>query len=423
MTGLVSDCTKRVSGVIAFIKTWTESASNPPHVTIKTTLYQILYQLQCEMSGITQCICKNKTEAMFTCTLLDLKAVMERTNNLVRKSHEAAGRIFGKAEKYIGQIAVMCNRLYYIYQLFYYFTNPLTYSFRATYVISDKEAAEFWTRNFGDSYWYKEYGPFCDAIKIKNEKAQSMLLNNNDKAMKYPQVVTAISFGLATDDGFKAFFNGLSRTNPFLVPVSTTSASISSSQDTDSVGVETGRGSEYFFIVSACVGVETNVCVQVSGKIIIIIIIIIKQKSNFLQFICLLIIIIFFVDKEPGSNIVIGELNYSDAQQWKWGENGSLINRMSMLAIDIDGRDPKSGKKLVQWPADGSATQMWLIGNDGYIHSGPALNEPICFDLDKGATTIGTPCLLWNIIPGRANQLWRVSPVMNKIFKKYVDED
>ena len=120
---------------------------------------------------------------------------------------------------------------------------------------------------------------------------------------------------------------------------------------------------------------------------------------------------------------MIGELNYSDAQQWKWGENGSLINRMSMLAIDIDGRDPKSGKKLVQWPADGSATQMWLIGNDGYIHSGPALNEPICFDLDKGVTTIGTPCLLWNIIPGRANQLWRVSPVMNKIFKKYVDED
>ena len=266
MTGLVSDCTKRVSGVIAFIKTWTESASNPPHVTIKTTLYQILYQLQCEMSGITQCICKNKTEAMFTCTLLDLKAVMERTNNLVRKSHEAAGRIFGKAEKYIGQIAVMCNRLYYIYQLFYYFTNPLTYSFRATYVISDKEAAEFWTRNFGDSYWYKEYGPFCDAIKIKNEKAQSMLLNNNDKAMKYPQVVTAISFGLATDDGFKAFFNGLSYNNPFLVPAST-----ASDPDPTAIPEDTGndaeRESEYFYIFSRCITEDKRkYCVQVSGK-------------------------------------------------------------------------------------------------------------------------------------------------------------
>ena len=89
---------------------------------------------------------------------------------------------------------------------------------------------------------------------------------------------------------------------------------------------------------------------------------------------------------------------------------------MSMLAIDIDGREPQSGKKIVQWPADGSETQMWLIGIDGYIHSGPALKEPLCFDLDGGNTTIGTPCLLWNVIPNRPNQLWRILPATETSF-------
>ena len=274
----LAECLKIINGIMIYIKPTTPDTNTNTKTKAKkhsstdviTTLHHVLYYLKMELDRISSS--PTNLDLMLNYILNDLKAVATKTDNLVRKYDKTFWSSHVKRKKYEYKITLMDNRLHYIYTLLsYYFTNKIddktkTYSFSAPYVISDKEAAEFWTRNFGDNYWYKEYDPFCDAIKTKNEKAYKMLTSNSDKTMKYPQVVTAISFGLATDKGFKAFFNGLSYNNPFLVPAST-----ASDPDPTAIPEDTGndaeRESEYFYIFSRCITEDKRkYCVQVSGK-------------------------------------------------------------------------------------------------------------------------------------------------------------
>ena len=269
VTSLIEETKKKVNGVMSFIKTWATNSSVKPHNTIGTVLYQVLGQVLTEISRIPPSIVNSQAETVLAYNLLDLNIIIARTDDLVRKSKEASSHFFSKMNKYLEKIAFMCKLLYGIFYLVSCLFRTPPYPLSVPYVMGNKEAETFWLKNFGNNTWYAEYNKFTLAIKPMDKKAAAVLESNSDTSKNLPQVVTAIRFSFMVDCTFKSFLTGLTKENPFLIPSSVKPNSIGPAQpasDPSSTSIETGKTSEYFYIVSACVGDDTNVCVQVSGK-------------------------------------------------------------------------------------------------------------------------------------------------------------
>lgn len=269
VTGLIEETKKKVSGVMSFIKAWDTNSNDKPHNTIRSVLYQVLGQVHGEISRIPPSIVNSQAETVLAYNLLDLILVINRTDELVRKSKDASTRFFGKMNKYLEKIAFMCKLLYGIFYLIACLFRTPQHPLNVPYIFSNKEAELFWARNFPGNTWYAEYSKFTLAIKPLDRKAGACLESNSDTSKNLPQVVTAIRFSFMVDCTFKSFLAGLSKENPFLIPSSLKPDSMGPAQtvsDTSSTSIETGKTSEYFYIVSACVGDDINVCVQVSGK-------------------------------------------------------------------------------------------------------------------------------------------------------------
>lgn len=268
ITHLITETSKKVQGVMGFIKNWATGSPKKPHNTISTVLYQVLNQVYSELARIPPSIANPQAETYLAYNLLDLDLVIRRTDELVRKAKDASPGLFGKLDKYLDQIAFMCRLLYGIFYLISTLFRTPSYPLSVPYVIVNKDAEAFWVSKFSPNMWYVEYSKFTSTIKTYDKKAGDMLGNNSDTTKVFPQFVTAIRFSFMVDCTFKSFLSMLGKANPFLIPSSVTTSITTAGpvSDVPSTSIETGKTSEYFYIVSACTSEDNNVCVQVSGK-------------------------------------------------------------------------------------------------------------------------------------------------------------
>ena len=266
----IASCIKIATGIQNFVKEWNDEKMKP-HPTIGVNFYQCLRSIN-EMLAYMSKSHFNSDEVWYT--LYDLSLVLHKSNDLVRKYRKASGHILGKQAGYIKKVAVMCNRLYAIHQLFTFFATQ-KYSFRASTVITDKDAASFWNQSFGDTWWYKDYATFTEAINRVNSSAYLVLkeagapgFKDKDGLVK-PRVVTALRFAMLTDKGLSTFCKKVVKDkNPLLVP-DVASGTQFVSVDSDAgrkMCIESGRNSEYFYIISECKFSEKPLCLQVSSK-------------------------------------------------------------------------------------------------------------------------------------------------------------
>lgn len=268
----IEEYLKKTNGMKTFVMDWKKSTP-APHTTISVHFLQCLNGIG-DMLGYMLKSHLSSDEVWYT--LYDLNLVLTKANKLVRKCREAAGRVLGRTAKCIKKITLVCNRLYGIHQLLTYFASG-KYEFRASYVIADKDAATFWVQTFGDNWWYKDYSEFCEKIKRIGSDAYSKLKVADNPDFKTvdgkvrPRVVTAIRFAMLTDHGLNSFRKSVALENPFLIPKMSAGMNVgpamSDSQGAaKKAGIESGKTSEYFYIVSECKHGESYVCLQVSGK-------------------------------------------------------------------------------------------------------------------------------------------------------------
>lgn len=284
----IGSCSKITAGLQEFVRKW-KNEKMTPHPTVGVNLYQCLRSIGDMLEYMSK---SHFSSDEVWYTLYDLSLVLRKADSLVRKYYKAAGRILGKQADYIKQVAVMCNRLYVIHQLFTFFATQ-KYSFRASTVITDKDAASFWNQSFGDTWWYKDYESFTEAIKRANGNAYLTLkkafepgYKDRDGLVK-PRVVTAIRFAMLTDEGFSSFCKGAAKKNPLLVPDVTKGVPfVAPESDSGKKScIESGRNSEYFYILSECRLGEQPLCLQVSSN----------QKNNNNNHQCSIVPLIIFI--------------------------------------------------------------------------------------------------------------------------------
>ena len=102
-----------------------------------------------------------------------------------------------------------------------------------------------------------------------------------------------------------------------------------------------------------------------------------------------------------GNPIVISKWNKSDSQKFKIKKK-TIKSKDNKLIFDVCGGD-KQGNKVIQFDDNDSSNQKFVFCADGTIRSPSGL----CFDIEGGKMSDGTPICMWSC-HGGDNQQWRI---------------
>lgn len=262
--------------------------------------------------------------------------------------------------------------------------------FDANSMIDDPEALGFWNTYVGQDKYIAEYPNFKDWFY----EATQFEIKENPGTKNCP-LITAAMFGNLTFGGYATFIKRLSYDNLFAFTgfptgdVNSDDATDDANADANSQDAKKEKDSRYFYIKSGLIS---------------------DSKAE----LCLTI-----KDPKPGSTVGISEFTGSFEQQWKFDGKGCLVNRATGLALDIARRTPAEQSPIVLWPADGSATQIFIIGMDGRIRPGSEGDGDLCLDVDNGNTGPDSVVILYGTKEGGRNQMWTICPyVVSKRTKK-----